>query len=1053
MKTRSIIHWMGTWLLWLSVMISSARGGADFVRETPKGQFERYVLRLDTGYIKEPGDEAEPLVMHLPCRAGTFVPQGWWVKPGTGIIKAAKCGGLVRKGSRLTGTIRHGRWFRDVAIEDKALWTYEIDAVVEGSSLRGTFSLICTIDEREARQTGKVTGRILAREDMARGNEFVERNQCTQFRGVDGTGNVESGREPIATAAAARLVWLSEEKIPHAAWNTNNRGLSGGCGNLSVRGGRVYLIYYIPSGEVVGPEFRDGKANPRIYPGDKWRQHWLVEADDVVHCFDAATGATLWKSTFKLRGMNTNNRGPGLKTTPHATPCVADGKVFAPGSTGDLYCLNEANGDLIWETVLPIAKQAAERVRERALKSKRVMGVSLVKAHPLYDDGVVVCADGLSGRGRSSQIAAFDASTGDLLWTYGEKQDFRLGSMQAPVSWIHTGQTRVIAASDNGTACLDFKTGRELWRHKEARHLGSLAPIVSEDYLVLAGCGKREDSEAVPVRAFRITPKGATQAWESDMAWKDKCIGVIRQGHVYYRTGATPRSSRTIACIELATGKLRGRVEPVRCGSYTSFTAGDGILGLGGGRHLNHARFGLVRMDPDRFEFLGYMPLPRKETGNNLSSYGWCTTAAFADGRLFLRTWDQVACYDLRLDERLRQATVTMKKGDFEQACRLFMKACRHEAAEVRVGGIAGLRDLGSRATTAIPLLIEIVRGDPAQSVRQEAVTTVARLAANQPGSVIGAAEKAASARARRDFMCALGKMRPSDKRMVDLAISELGNADDMVRGAAVHAIGAWGAKAARAAPDLAKTLQSRNIPLAKAAADVLNALGTEAVEAVPVLIRIIGSANPREDYAYTLAESALKAIGPAAVPMLAVAVEAPESQTAITAAAILEESGADAKGAIPALRRTMQNKNSRIAIAAARAAAAADPACRPEAIKVLRGFLSHNDAKTVDMAARALAVVGLNGTDSECDQVVQALVQLVESGLGALQDSAVVRAEHALQALASMGKKAKSAAPVLRKATREKKLTQPALQAWQSIMPGVKLGPPVSEEAELDIF
>lgn len=43
---------------------------------------------------------------------------------------------------------------------------------------------------------------------------------------------------------------------------------------------------------------------------------------------------------------------------------------------------------------------------------------------------------------------------------------------------------------------------------------------------------------------------------------------------------------------------------------------------------------------------------------------GWCCTPAYADGRLFIRTWDRLACYDLRMDERVVNADKAFGGGD-----------------------------------------------------------------------------------------------------------------------------------------------------------------------------------------------------------------------------------------------------------------------------------------------------------------------------------------------------------------------------------------------------
>jgi outer membrane protein assembly factor BamB len=76
------------------------------------------------------------------------------------------------------------------------------------------------------------------------------------------------------------------------------------------------------------------------------REKWLVKADDVVVCIDAATGKTLWKNVFALKSMNQPSHKGGAANN---TPCVGGGKVFAMGPGGTLYGIEIATGKVLWE--------------------------------------------------------------------------------------------------------------------------------------------------------------------------------------------------------------------------------------------------------------------------------------------------------------------------------------------------------------------------------------------------------------------------------------------------------------------------------------------------------------------------------------------------------------------------------------------------------------------------------------------------------------------------------------------------------------------------------
>ncbi|MFC1463020.1 PQQ-binding-like beta-propeller repeat protein, partial [Verrucomicrobiota bacterium] len=711
---------VGVFLLGASTRAQDAPGSVETIR--PQGDFVRYMLTLDKGFVAAGGTTEEPLIMHLPCRAGRFAPQGWCVEPGANIIGIVDATTLELTGRKINGKVHMVPWEAGVSRE------YDLDGTAGKSGITGTFTLRQIIPGRTDSLVvrGTFTGKMSSQEELAHGNELTPGKQYPMWRGSAGSGNTDSGRKIALSAANARLAWLSEELIPNAAWNIGTKGLSGGCDNVSVEDGRVYLVYYVPSGDVEAKGVDLGKPLPEYTP-ERWRVHWLVEADDVVHCFDARTGATLWKTAFKRAGLNTNARVPGLKGTPHRTVCVADGKAFAVGSAGHLFCLNAETGAEIWRSALPRARKIGDEVRERSIAARQVCGMSILNGHPVYAEGMLVCADtGGSHNGKRAVafVEGFDAATGDLIWTYGLKQGFYMGA--SVNRWVHNGRAWIIAAGPVGTVCLDPKTGKPLWRLKEALDNGGTTVALGEDYLVSSG-RSRDDLrrveweggsfsapyKATPMRCYRMTPSGATLVWERPaLDYVGKCVPLIRDGHMYAKVGgkvstagivAAASSSRhcSIVCIELATGKIAATATEVSTCEWESYVGGDGFVTHGWG--LGQWGYAVFRADPKDLRMLTPLQLPRKP-----HYYGWCTTPAYADGRLFIRTWDRMACYDLRLDERIAKAAAASGRGDAVAAVRLFKAAIRDPEASVRREALAGLGGMGDKAAEAFDALVGI---------------------------------------------------------------------------------------------------------------------------------------------------------------------------------------------------------------------------------------------------------------------------------------------------------------------------------------------------------
>ena len=72
-------------------------------------------------------------------------------------------------------------------------------------------------------------------------------------------------------------------------------------------------------------------------------------AQERVHCFDEATGKSLWTYAYEAEypDLMPENRSP-----PAATPIVEAGKLYMIGGNGHVHCLETATGKPVWEKKL-----------------------------------------------------------------------------------------------------------------------------------------------------------------------------------------------------------------------------------------------------------------------------------------------------------------------------------------------------------------------------------------------------------------------------------------------------------------------------------------------------------------------------------------------------------------------------------------------------------------------------------------------------------------------------------------------------------------------------
>jgi outer membrane protein assembly factor BamB len=310
-------------------------------------------------------------------------------------------------------------------------------------------------------------------------------------------------------------------------------------------------------------------------------------AADVVFCFDAETGKTLWQARLD---------GPATESGS-STPCISAGHLYVAGSAGEVHCLDAKTGNRIWRQSL--GRSSSESVAS----SPAVAG-----------DVVVVLADELTG---------LKAGTGEVLWT----QPKITGRESSPACWESKGKTWVICNSGRETHCVDPADGKIVWSVPGG---GKSTPVVAQEYggdfLVNMASGGRGG-----LSAYRLAPDGPKELWTKPFS--DRASSpVVFDGHVYAIAGGSNGHGAHIVCVYLDTGKVAWD-EAIDFAEVSSPVVADGKFFAVCGTFL-----WVLQASPER-----YTVLNQADCRITL-----CTSPAIAGGRLFLRQNNAIACYDLR---------------------------------------------------------------------------------------------------------------------------------------------------------------------------------------------------------------------------------------------------------------------------------------------------------------------------------------------------------------------------------------------------------------------
>jgi outer membrane protein assembly factor BamB len=304
---------------------------------------------------------------------------------------------------------------------------------------------------------------------------------------------------------------------------------------------------------------------------------------DSVICLDAANGKQIWRKDYP---------GKDHYWGISVTPTIAGGKVYLIDSMQKARCFDLADGKLNWE------KQILDPPGRLRVDSSFL----------LADGLLVVLAD---------RLQALDAATGELKWK-NEKVDCNDNS---PVLWTNAGNKYVICNTGSGPlVCVELATGKLLW--DTAGGGCSTAAIEGDTMAVLSGnpeVGLTAYKLAAPAKPISLwTVKGFTDRGASPL---------IHDGYVY-----AVGNGKAI-CVEIATGKTMWTGN-VGGGEISSPILADNKIfcPVGDGRAMV-----MLQASPAKFHMLATAPMPVCR----------CTSPAFADGKLYVRLKECVACYDL----------------------------------------------------------------------------------------------------------------------------------------------------------------------------------------------------------------------------------------------------------------------------------------------------------------------------------------------------------------------------------------------------------------------
>lgn len=324
--------------------------------------------------------------------------------------------------------------------------------------------------------------------------------------------------------------------------------------------------------------------------------------DEMLLALNVSTGEPIWAT--KTGRAYHDGTGDG----PRGTPTVDKDHVYALGANGDLVCVGEEKGEIVWQ----------KNILDEFGGKNITWGIS---ESVLIDVDKLICSPG----GRQGTIVALNKMTGQPIWksnvqgspqaAYSSPIAVDFGGVRQYVNYVHTGVVSVSA-----------KDGAPLWDfHESANGTANCSTPLYSNGSVYTSSGY-----GTGAASFKLAPGGKASLSYSNKDMVNHHGGmVLLDGHIY------GFDEQILKCIDLKTGKEKWKNRSVGKGSVTY---ADGLLYL----RSEQGPVALAAASPDGYDEKGKFEPPTRS-----GKPSWAHPVV-CGGKLFLRDMDNLLVYDVK---------------------------------------------------------------------------------------------------------------------------------------------------------------------------------------------------------------------------------------------------------------------------------------------------------------------------------------------------------------------------------------------------------------------
>jgi len=346
-----------------------------------------------------------------------------------------------------------------------------------------------------------------------------------------------------------------------------------------------------------------GYSTPSVAGGKIFLMGTIGKQEQII-ALDVKDGNKLWSTPIGV----TAGGYPG----PRCTPTVDGDWLYAISSDGKLVRANIKNGSIDWKKDL------------KADFGGKSGGWAYCES-PLIDGDVLVCTPG----GADAAIVAMKKTSGEVIWkasTKGLKGGFGSAGYSSVIVANINNERQYVQFLSGGVVGVDSTSGKMLWNYnKPANGTANISTPIASGDAVFAATGYGTGGGLA-----QISSDGAKEVYFVKQM-QNHHGGMILVGvHIFCR------GRNSLLCVEFKTGKIAWNAKD---------SVGKGSIAYADGMFYHRSERGpvaLVEATPAGYKEHGRFDQPDR-SGQN----AWAHPIV-AGGRLYLRDWDVLLCYDVK---------------------------------------------------------------------------------------------------------------------------------------------------------------------------------------------------------------------------------------------------------------------------------------------------------------------------------------------------------------------------------------------------------------------